>query len=167
MRLTFTLLLLIIINGAIAQDGIHSIGLRAGGGSGITYKYVEDGAYGFEGIIGYRENGFQLTGLYEMYRPMKTDRIRNFYFFSGFGAHTGYIREMEKFYGQSNGQCVMFEHKKTHVIGGIDGVVGFEYHFYSIPMVLTLDYKPYAEFFGEKFFRIDLWNFGLSFRYTF
>jgi len=167
MRFIFTLLILLIINEAFTQDGVNAIGLRAGDGGGITYKYMEDGRYGFEGIISYRERGFQLTGMYELYKSIRTDRIRNFYFFSGFGAHTGYIRTLEQFYGQGNGQYVLLEDKRTHVVGGLDGVVGFEYFFYSVPLSISLDYKPYVEFFGKKFFRIDMWNFGLSFRYTF
>nr|NQU91961.1 hypothetical protein [Bacteroidota bacterium] len=105
--------------------------------------------------------------MYEIYNTIRADRIRNFYFFSGFGAHAGYIRTLEQFYGQENGQCVLLEDRRTHVVGGLDGVAGFEYFFYSVPLSISLDYKPYVEFFGKKFFRIDMWNFGLSFRYTF
>jgi len=43
---------------------------------------------------------------------------------------------------------------------------GAEYHFESIPMHISLDYKPYFEFFGIEDFRLDLWDIGFSIRYA-
>ena len=167
MKYKIVLLFLIISGTSLAQETYQSIGIRIGGGGGITYKYVEDYRSGFEGILSYRDGGIQLTGLYEMYRPIKTDRINNFYFFSGFGAHAGYIRTYEQFCVQENGSCYMYSSQRTNAIVGLDGVVGFEYRFHSIPMGISLDYKPYVEFFGQDFLRIDLWAFDFSVKYAF
>lgn len=169
MRFIFTVFLFIIFNPAFSQQAevVQSIGLRAGGGSGITYKYIEDFNYAIEGIISYRDNGVQLTGLWERYEAIKTDQINNLYFFWGLGAHAGYIREKEQFCVQTQDGCGMYQTNQTNVIGGFDGILGFEYQFYSIPMAISLDYNPYMEFFGQQFFSIDFWNFGVSFKYTF
>ncbi|MCF8366533.1 MAG: hypothetical protein K9H16_12170 [Bacteroidales bacterium] len=167
MKLIFTVVLFLLINLVSAQEVVQSIGLRAGGGSGFTYKYIEDYNYAFEGILSYRENGFQVTGLWERYKPFMTDRLRNFYSYWGFGAHAGYIRAKEQFCVQTADGCELFQDRRTRVVGGLDGVMGFEYHFYSAPLAVSLDYKPFVEFFGEEFFRIDFWNFGLTFKYTF
>lgn len=167
MRLIFTLVLFLLIKIAQPQEVVHSIGLRAGGGSGVAYKYIEDYNYAFEGILSYRDNGFQVTGLWERYKPFMTDRIRNFYSYWGIGAHAGYIRAREQFCVSTPDGCALYENRRTRVIGGFDAALGFEYQFYSTPLAISLDYKPYVEFFGEDFFRIDFWNFGLTFKYTF
>ena len=167
MRLIITTVLFLLIQISFAQESVSSIGLRAGGGSGFAFKYVENHRYGIEGIISYRDNGFQLTGLWLKYEPFRTDRIRNFYFFGGFGAHAGYITDKNQLCVQQDANCMFVEDAHTKVVGGLDGIVGFEYYFYTVPLALSFDYKPYAEFFGEDFFRVDFWNFGLSIRYTF
>jgi hypothetical protein len=167
MRLIYIIVLFLLVNLAHSQEVVHSIGLRGGGESGFVYKYIEDYNHAIEGIISYREHGFQATGLWEKYKPFMTDRLRNFYSYWGFGAHAGYIRARTLFSGQTDDGCALFENRRTRVIGGLDGVMGFEYHFYSAPLAVSLDYKPYVEFFGEDFFRIDFWNFGLTFKYTF
>lgn len=167
MRLIFTTVLFILINLVSAQEVVHSIGLRAGGGSGFTYKYIEDYNYAVEGILSYRDRGFQATGLWERYKPFMTDRLRNFYSYWGFGAHAGYVKAKEQYCIQTADGCALYENRRAKVVGGLDGVMGFEYHFYSAPLAVSLDYKPFVEFFGEDFFRIDFWNFGLTFKYTF
>jgi len=156
-----------MINLTYSQDVVQSIGLRAGGENGFAYKYIEDYTFAFEGIISYRNRGFQTTGLWEHYKPFMTDRLRNFYSYWGFGAHAGYIRAKEQFCVQTNQGCELYENRRTKFIGGLDGVMGFEYHFYTAPLTVSLDYKPYVEFFGEDFLRIDFWNFGLTFKYIF
>ena len=119
MKLIFTLILFLLINLAHSQEIVQSIGLRAGGGSGFAYKYIEDFNYAFEGIINYRDNGFQATGLWERYKPFMSDRIGNFYYFWGLGAHAGYIRAKEQFCVQQSDGCVFSETKRTRVIGGM------------------------------------------------
>lgn len=167
MKYIITLVLFILIKVSFAQDVVNSVGVRAGGGNGFTYKYIEDLRMGFEGIAGYRDHGFQLTGLIEQYKPIMTDRISNLLFFTGFGAHAGYIRNKENNYIIRNNTVIKTEDHKTYVVTGFDGIVGFEYHFHSVPLGITLDYKPYMEFFGAEFFRIDLWNLAFSVRYKF
>lgn len=167
MRLIFTIVLFLLIQTLSAQEVSRSIGLRAGGGSGVSFKYIEDYSYAVEGIISYRDRGFQAVGLWERYKPFMTDRLRNFYSFWGLGAHAGYIRARDQFCVQTPDGCALYESRRTRVIGGVDAVMGFEYHFYSAPMAISLDYRPFVEFFGEDFFRVDLWNFGLTFKYVF
>lgn len=148
------------------QEVVQSIGLRLGG-NGISYKYTEDQYKGFETILAFREHGVQFTGLVEFYKPIKTDRISNLFYFWGVGGHAGY-KGVEVFNCQcdENGTSVYPEIRHNPVLG-FDGIFGGEYQFYSIPLAVSLDYKPYIEFFGEHVFRLDLWDFGLTIRYTF
>jgi len=161
-------ILLIAVNAVKAQEQeiVQSIGLRLGG-NGISYKYVEDQYKGFETILAFREHGVQFTGLVEFYKPIKTDRISNLFFFWGVGGHAGY-KGIETSYCQcdSSGSYISSDIRHNPVLG-FDGIFGGEYQFYSIPLAVSLDYKPYIEFFGKDIFRLDLWDFGLTLRYTF
>ena len=167
-RILALAILLMTVNTVKAQEQevVQSIGLRLGG-NGISYKYVEDQFKGFETILAFREHGVQFTGLVEFYKPIKTDRISNLFYFWGVGGHTGY-KGVEVFNCQcdENGTTVYPEIRRNPVLG-FDGIFGGEYQFYSIPLAVSLDYKPYIEFFGEHIFRLDLWDFGLTMRYTF
>ena len=133
MRPILTILVLfLIINLSYSQEVVQSLGLRAGGGSGFTYKYIEDYNFAFEGMISYRDRGFQASGLWERYKPYMSDRIRNLYSYWGFGAHAGYIRVKDQFCAQTPDGCALYENSRTKVIGGLDAVMGFEYHFYLL-----------------------------------
>lgn len=165
----FALAILVITANAIKaqeQEVVQSIGLRLGG-NGISYKYVEDQYKGFETILAFREHGVQFTGLVEFYKPIKTDRISNLFYFWGVGGHAGY-KGIETTYCQCDGNGTSaFTDIRHNPVFGLDGIFGGEYHFYSIPLAVSLDYKPYIEFFGKDIFRLDLWDFGLTMRYTF
>lgn len=167
-RILALAILLVAVNAVRAQkqEVVQSVGLRLGG-NGISYKYVEDQFKGFETILAFREHGVQFTGLVEYYKPIKTDRISNLYFFWGVGGHAGY-KGIKTSYCQcdSTGTSIYNTTRHNPVLG-FDGIFGGEYQFYSIPLVVSLDYKPYFEFFGENAFRVDLWDFGLTVRYTF
>jgi len=163
----FTITILLLTFGITrAQEVVHSIGVRLGG-NGIAYKYVEDQYRGFEAILGFRERGIQFTGLVEAYKPVKTDRINNLYFFWGGGGHAGYKGVKKEYYRDNGNGFELYTERKYNPVFGLDGIFGGEYHFYSIPLAVSLDYKPYMEFFGEEIFRVDLWDFGFTFRYTF
>ena len=149
-----------------SQEVVQSIGLRLGG-NGISYKYVEDQYKGFETILAFREHGVQFTGLVEFYKPIKTDRISNLFYYWGVGGHAGYKGvNVSSCQCDSSGTSVYSDIRHNPILG-FDGIFGGEYQFYSIPLSVSLDYKPYIEFFGEHIFRVDLWDFGLTMRYTF
>ncbi len=158
-------MVLLTAKSLMAQEVSHTIGLRIGHG-GISYKYVEDNYRGFETILAFRDNGIQFIGLVQTYKPIKTDRINNLFLYYGAGGHAGY-KGVSKTYARNDGNgCYLYSDTRYNPVFGFDGIVGGEYHFYSIPLVLSLDYKPFIEFFGEKMVRLDLWDFGLTLRYT-
>lgn len=153
-------------NSIKAQEVVSSIGLRFGHG-GFSYKYIEDQRLGFETILSFRDNGVQFIGLVQAYRPIKTDRISNLYLYYGGGGHAGY-KGVERAYAKPgvNG-CEVYTDTRFNPVYGFDGIVGAEYQFYSIPLAMSFDYKPFIEFFSENTVRLDLWDFGFSLRYTF
>jgi hypothetical protein len=150
----------------LAQDGSSAIGLRGGGISGMSIKLLDEDRNAVEILIGHQRNGLKLTGLLQHFKPIKTDRISNLYVFSGLGAHAGFERwEFEETQIVDGVTYYSYRNMVSPVIGG-DIIIGLEYHFESVPFQISLDYKPYMEFFGEKIFRIDFWDIGFSIRYV-
>lgn len=87
---------------------------------GATVKYSLDGVNAIEGMLsGLWDDGFIVTALYERHVPVITD---GFHFYYGAGAHIG-----------------AWSHDFSI---GIDGIIGLEYKIRSIPLALSIDYKP-------------------------
>ena len=148
-----------------AQEGVESIGLRGGGLSGMTIKLIDEDLSAVEIILGFQRNGLKMTGMVQRFKPIKTDRISNLYVFSGLGAHAGFERWDEEETQVVDGVTYYANRRVVSPVVGGDLMIGLEYHFESVPFHVSLDYKPYMEFFGEKIFRIDFWDIGFSVRY--
>jgi hypothetical protein len=150
---------------AFTQTKNTAIGLRGGGVSGFSIKMVDYDLKAFELILGYQRGGARLLGMIQKFEPIREDRIANLYIISGVGAHSGYITYNEESSRLVDGVMYYSFRKKYAPIVGIDLMIGVEYQFESVPFNISLDYKPYMEFFGEKTFRFDFWDIGFSLRY--
>lgn len=150
-----------------AQEKVSSIGLRGGGLSGVSFKYIDNDFLAFELIAGAKEGGFLLTGLVQKYSPLASGHVAGLFFFMGGGAHAGYSKYSEYVNWVGDGMSYYTYYEETNPIVGGDFILGAAYHFESIPLHLSLDYKPYFEIFGEESFRIDLWDIGFTVRYAF
>ena len=95
-----------------------------------------------------------------------TPCLFDLFFYYGVGAHTGFIREKKLYYTDCDGNdwCEDY-YRKLYPVLGLDGLIGAEYRFYSVPITIAIDFKPYLEFFGEEFFKINLYDFGLTLKY--
>ncbi len=167
MKLSLTILFFIATLTINAQYKVSSLGFRLGGVSGVTYKYIEDDNKGFEVILGAKEKGMRLTALLQKYKPIATNRIAGMFVFFGAGAHSGYSKHTEESAEQFEDLWQYSYYEKTNFVLGGDFMAGVAYHFESIPVHISLDYKPYFEFFGENTFRLDLWDIGFTLRYAF
>ena len=165
-QLLIIVIVLLSITG-IAQNTSTSVGLRGGGVSGLSIKIIDDDFSGVEMILGSQMNGFRFTGIVQKYKPVAVHRIANFFFVSGIGGHVGYIKYNDAQTTVVNGIEYYSYHEQVAPIIGADMMLGFEYHFESIPINLSLDYKPYFELFGQQTFRMDFWDIGFSLRYVF
>lgn len=118
-----------------AQNYNWAIGARLGGQtSGLSVKYNLDAANTIEGVIGIPyDGGFNLLGLYERNIPVITEGF-NFYY--GAGVHLGSWNR----------------HHNSDFVFGIDGIVGLEYKIKSIPLALSVDYKPALNIIGHTGF---------------
>ncbi|MCB2218778.1 MAG: hypothetical protein KQI35_00180 [Bacteroidetes bacterium] len=166
MKLLTTILLISLSTMLVAQYERTAIGLRAGGVSGFSFKHIDESLTGVEVVAGWQENGFRLVGMIQKYKPIATHRLANLFMFTGFGAHSGYIRhDRYSSYHEYGVPIYSGNHNYSPVLGG-DFILGLEYHFESIPLNFSVDYKPYFQLFGEEHFRLDLWDLGFTVRYA-
>jgi len=166
MNKVITILFIVLTSTLTAQVKSSSIGLRGGGVSGFSYKYIDHDYKAFEFIVGWQEGGFRVVGLLQKYQPVATSHISNLFVFIGGGAHTGFVEQTKEYvYTGSDGYDYYYPQSiKKPIIGG-DFIVGAEYRFESIPLSLGIDYKPYFQFLGAQDFRLDMWDWGFTLRF--
>jgi len=146
MLIRLALLLALVITGMElrAQPYMHSVGVRAGYSSGITYKAFRLHRMGaYEGSILYNRHGFNLSALYEHHlEPFRNER---FLFFAGGGAFGGDWDEQFSL--------------------GVVGVIGMEFTIRDIPLNLAVDWRPMFNII--QIAELDLLDFGVCIRYRF
>ncbi len=154
-KVTIILLLLWLgAQGLSAQYYETAVGLRAGTFTGITAKHFFQGNQAIEGIVSFRWEGFNITGLYEVHNDAFDVSGLEWYY--GFGAHLGFW----------NGRNVRWaDDEGSYTVIGVDGIIGIEYNFAAVPINLSLDWKPAINLVGYTGF----WGDGgaLSIRYIF
>lgn len=147
-RLFITLLLGVCIQTVNAQTkGNPQLGLRLGLPFGATARYYFSDANAVEGIAGVYSGTVTLTGLYERHFDLSPQTTAGLGWFIGGGAHLGSRK--------TDGNMKF--------IAGVDGIGGMDYTFPSLPLNLSLDWKPAIHFNTSS----DLTDFALSVRYTF
>lgn len=134
-------------------------GLKFGGyENGISVKFFTTRDVALEGVLGFRNNGLVITGLYEIH--IEAFGIRELKFYYGAGAHIGSI---------GSGTYQRFEggnqvYTKSQILLGADGVFGLEYFIPRSPIAVSLDLNPRVELATGPFFDIAP---GLGVKYAF
>jgi hypothetical protein len=130
-----------------AQDYKLGLGVRLSNASptlnnSVSIKYfMPSGSAALEGLISFGSR-FGIGGLYEIHRPINATPGLKWYY--GAGAYVGF----------SSGDTYL----------GPTGTVGLDYKFPSIPLNLSLDWKPELDIIPKINFIPDA--FGLSARFT-
>lgn len=156
-KLIFTLvtgiaLLTLSATNANAQDYKNAIGGRFGNANGISFKTALNKGAMLELIGNFRNNRnadyFNLTGLYEVYKPINNAQGLNFYY--GGGATIGSYR-IKGFDGEAYLSA--------------NGVLGLDYKFNDLPFNISFDWIPALRLTqGAGFYGGDV---GLGARFTF
>jgi hypothetical protein len=149
MRKLFTVAFFLVASSflvAKAQDYKVALGVRLSSASptlsnAITLKYNMTQQHSLEGIVSFGSR-FGIGGLYEINKVTTVSGLNWFY---GGGAYVG------------------FEDGNTYL--GPTGIIGLDYKFPSIPLNLSLDWKPELDFIPSINFVPDA--FALSARFTF
>jgi hypothetical protein len=136
------------------KDYNSAIGVRGAPASGITFKHFTAANKNYELILTTRWEGFNLTGLYEINQVAFDSE--NFNFFYGFGGHVGFW--------DTYNDHPWFDDDVTHVVAGVDGIIGLEYTFNEIPFNISIDWKPAFNIINHTGFWAD--EVGFSVRYV-
>jgi hypothetical protein len=142
-----------------AQSYKTAVGLKFGGyENGPSVKYFMNESTALEGILGIRNHGLVVTGLYEIHQTAFNTAGLKFYY--GFGAHVGAVGSgVYKRFGSDDNY-----YNDSHILLGADGVLGLEYKLPDAPIALSLDLNPRLELATGPFFDLAP---GLGIKYTF
>ena len=143
-RFAVLIILLTLVLNLKAQPYEHSVGIRAGYSSGISYKgFFRHQMAAIEGDLLYNQHGFNITALYEHHlEPTQNKRLLAYLGGGIFG-------------GNWEGE----------VSAGLSPIVGIEYTLRDLPLNFSIDWKPMMNAF--QVFGIDLLDFGVSIRFRF
>jgi hypothetical protein len=164
--LSLLLPLLLVTAAAQGQDWEAQGGARLGATSGFDMKLIKDRSLAIETILGFRSSGVQVYFLAEKMKPIMTDRLENFYAYYGGGVHAGFVG-WDSYYSSNSPYYHYYEHKYYGPAIGIDGIIGAEYCFQTVPVSMGINFKPFFEFYGPSVPRFNFWDFGVTFRYCF
>lgn len=158
---------LLFSSGLSAQYMESRLGFRSGYVSGITFsKTIEqgNGASIYQGILGFKERGLQLTAL-KLRQEYSLDEVSpNLMFSYGLGGHAGFVYTNElRFLGRD----YQFGRDRFLPLIGVDGYVGIDYYFQGYPVIVSLNCKPFLELYLPGFFKIIPVDIGLTVEYLF
>ena len=116
--------------------------------TGVTLKHFVSAKNALEGLGYFYNEGFRITGLYEIHGNIANAGGLRWYV--GPGAHIG-------FYNNKYGGATSL---------GVDGVLGLDYKINSAPINLSIDWQPSIEF-GNNYNNgfSGSWG-GIAIRYT-
>lgn len=163
--LTLIIITLLFYTEAHCQNYQQSVGLRLGAAGGITYRRQIDAELAGEVMLLSQNHGTVLAVLIEKQKPALLFDDLNMTFIYGAGAHIGVadryylLADPEYDYHHYNG------HKTLQL--GFDAFASFEYMLPRYPVALSLEAKPYFEFFDDNFLGFHLPVIAFGARYTF
>jgi hypothetical protein len=167
MKFHFIILFLFVSISVSGQSLRNAAGLRGGISSGITYQHFYSSMDDLKLLLSFRDNGMQITGLMEHYEPVMINYQDQFFMYYGAGVHFGYTRK-------SRSDCDNYSNIQqnqyyglTRPVLGANAIIGIEYRIESVPVTFGFDYKPFFEFFGNRFFRLALGDFAFTMKYQF
>ena len=141
-----------------SQDYKTAVGLKFGAyEDGISVKYFASPDISYEGVLGFRDHGVVVTGLYEINQEAFNVPALKFYY--GFGGHIG-AEGKGDYQRLGNDEY----YNSSHILLGADGVLGLEYVIPNSPIAVSLDLNPRIEVATGPFFDIAP---GLGIKYTF
>src|ERR1035437_6197802 len=159
----FLAIILLMALTGYTQGTDMAIGVRAGLSSGFEYRVFADDNISYKGLLFSRLNGqgLQLTGLKEYHVHDVFDIGEDLSFVYGFGAHVGF----ESWYvydSDVNFPGIIYRHRKSGPIAGLDGHAALEYTIPQMPFVVGIEVKPYFNLFGENFIQLQPFDFAFT-----
>lgn len=125
-----------------SQDYDYALGASLGNISGVFYKQFTTDEAAVIRQISFIRGGAQLAFLRQYHQPIMLETTDKLFFYFGYGVHVGYYTYGKKIEIFNNKP---YTERYLSAGIGIQGNLGFEYHFIKYPLVLGLDYRPYFE----------------------
>ena len=116
-----------------------AIGFRAGGTDGLTVKAKTSRSTAIEGILGWWNHGFSVTGLFEKH---VNAGVPGLYWYYGGGGHAAFETRDTFYRGRYDRWN---DYGRDEMAIGVDGIIGLEYKIVPIPFAISLDLKPFVE----------------------
>lgn len=168
MKHTLALFVLLFASQMLAAQYKHSSGVRLGYTSALTYKNFINQEEAVEFFLSGRNDGVQLTVLYEYNKPLNISFSDNFYFYYGAGAHVGYEMHSDRRLIISDPAEVDYEvSREAFFTMGVNTILGVEYRWLAVPLTIGLDIKPYLDFRGMRDSKLRFWDTAISVKYVF
>jgi hypothetical protein len=161
------LLFLAISSGLMGQHGNQQAGLRMGYRSGIFYQKTHEAGtaeIGYNAMLGFNNNGIQLTGIRMVYETSLSSISPDLYFAWGYGGHAGFLYTDHI---QFRGEQYYLRRDRFCPVIGADGWLSAEYRVNEIPLNVSLNIKPFVELTIPGFIRVMPFDFALSVSYVF
>ena len=162
-KITLFFAFLLMSIGLYSQNYRQAAGLRLGGAGGITYRRLFDSNLGGEEMLASQNHGTSLVFLFEKQRPAVLFDDLNLNFIYGAGAHFGGAN-FDNYYNNSHDN---YYHRYNTLQLGVDGFASFEYLIPRYPVALSIETKPYFEFFDDHSFGLHLFVIAFGARYMF
>lgn len=169
MRKTSTLIFLIFIITAClnAQDAMKQAGVRTGYRGGLFFQSstgAGNAEIAYKAMVGFNNNGIQFTGLKIIYETALSDISPDLYFAWGYGLHAGFIvTDHISYFGENYN----FQGDRFCPLFGADGWLAADYRFNDIPLVISINIKPFVEFTIPAFVKVFPADVGISVSYVF
>ena len=170
MKIFLSILFSLLITSSLAQEYKNSAGFRIGQTDGFTYKrfLTDNGAVEFMLGFGGYDKGLRAYSNYQWNYQIPAQFTNNMYLYYGVGGHVGYIRaNLGKEYYENDSSIVTKNEEKSYYAIGVDGIVGLEYRIYTVPLTVSVELKPYFDFYDLRYTKWDFWDFGFTVKYIF
>jgi len=162
--LTFLFVSLLLAAEAMSQNYQQSAGIRMGSAGGITYRRMLTSDLSGELMLVSQNHGTALVFLFEKQTPAVLFDDLDMTFIYGAGMHIGAANRYDT-YKDSFGYD--FRRRYNSIQLGFDAFASFEYMLPKYPVTVSLECKPYFEFFDDHFLGIHLPVIAIGARYTF
>ena len=159
--------LLIISGTGYGQGAIKQAGFRTGYRGGLFFQLTSgagNAEIGYNAMAGFNENGVQFTGLRIVYETNLPSISPDLFFSWGYGGHFGFIVTDHLSYF---GERYDFENDRFCPLLGADGWAAIDYRFREMPIVVSLNVKPYVEMTVPAFVKVMPVDIGIAVSYVF
>jgi hypothetical protein len=166
-RKSLFIITLIIFPCILAAQSGRQAGFRAGYRGGIYYQGPMESGHtdaALQGLLSFAQSGIQVTGLRIVYDRQLNDISPNLWFAWGYGGHAGFFyADHINYYGER----YTLISKRFCPVFGIDGWIAAEYRFSDMPLVASLNAKPFIEMTIPEFVKFIPFDIGFSVAYVF